>query len=93
MGRNRKTNLSVTCEDGRILMAVTVRPRGPKEISFPIRPEEEIAAARGEWEAFLALMPSESGSDPETTEFARLTWYNLWSCFVRADGCYPNDTC
>ncbi len=92
MGRNRKTNLSVTCEDGRILMAVTVRPRGPKEISLPIRPEEEIAAARGEWEAFLALMPSESGSDPETAEFARLTWYNLWSCFVRADGCYPNDT-
>ena len=35
MGRNRKTNLSVTCEDGRILMAVTVRPRGPKEISLP----------------------------------------------------------
>ncbi|MBR4744059.1 MAG: hypothetical protein IK082_07715 [Oscillospiraceae bacterium] len=92
MGRDRKTNLSVTCENGRILMAVAVLPRGPKEIPLPIRPEEEIAAVRGEWEAFLALMPTETGSDPETAEFARLTWYNLWSCFVRADGCYPNDT-
>ncbi|MBR4896288.1 MAG: hypothetical protein IKZ41_07665, partial [Clostridia bacterium] len=85
MGRDRKTNLSVTCENGRILMAVAVLPRGPKEIPLPIRPEEEIAAVRGEWEAFLALMPTETGSDPETAEFARLTWYNLWSCFVRAD--------
>ena len=92
IGRNRRTDLSVSCEDGRILMAVNVSPKEPKDIALPIQPDEDIAAVRKEWESFLTLMPPEDGHDPKTAEFAGLTWYNLWSCFVRAQGCYPNDT-
>ncbi len=90
--RNRKTCMDVTCEDGRILFAVSVNSVEPEDIVLPIRPDEEIAQARKDWEAFLSKMPSEDRSQPEVAEFARLTWYNLWSCFVRADRCYVNDT-
>ncbi|MBE6711070.1 MAG: hypothetical protein E7579_08125 [Ruminococcaceae bacterium] len=90
--RNHKTRMTVTCEDGRILMAIAVKSVEPKEIALPICPEEEIAAIRAEWEEFLAKMPAECTDDPEVEEFARVTWYNLWSCFVRAEGCYTSDT-
>lgn len=91
-GCNRQTDLSVACENGYILMALNINLKEPKEIALPILPNKEIAEIRGEWEAFLAKMPTVSTADAEAEEFARLTWYNLWSCFVRADGCYVNDT-
>lgn len=91
-GRNCKTQLTVTCEDGRILMAVAVRPVEPKEIPLPICPEKEIREIRDEWEAFLAQLPEKPSADPETEEFVRVTWYNLWSCFVRAEDVYVSDT-
>ena len=37
-------------------------------------------------------MPDNPAPDRETEDFVRVTWYNLWSCFVRAEGCYVNDT-
>ena len=92
MQRNRKTRLAVDCENGRIRMALAIKSMQPKSIALPICPEEEIPAIRGEWEAFLAEMPDNPAPDRETEDFVRVTWYNLWSCFVRAEGCYVNDT-
>ncbi len=92
MQRNRKTRLAVDCENGRIRMALAIKSIQPKSIALPICPEEEIPAIRGEWEAFLAEMPDNPAPDRETEDFVRVTWYNLWSCFVRAEGCYVNDT-
>ncbi|MGI6744015.1 MAG: amylo-alpha-1,6-glucosidase [Eubacteriales bacterium] len=91
-GSNRKTDMTVSCEDGRSLMAICIKSKEPKEIPLPITPEQDITAIRSEWEAFLSQMPDEPETDPETYEFVCTTWYNLWSCFVRAEGCYINDT-
>lgn len=90
--RSRNTSLYVSCENGYILMALNINLKEPGEISLPILPDEEIAVVKAEWEAFLAKMPKSEVGDPEADEFARITWFNLWSCFVRADGCYTNDT-
>lgn len=90
--RNRKTRMTITCEDRHIRMALSIRLQQPKEIALPICPEEEITAIRTEWEAFLAKMPYKPAADPETEKFVCVTWYNLWSCFVRAEGCYVSDT-
>ena len=86
--RDHKTNLVVRCEDGKALFALSVHSREPRPISLPILREKETEAIRREWEAFLALLP-----DGDTAgDFERVTWFNLWSCFVRAEGNYPNDT-
>lgn len=89
---NIKSHMTVTCEEGRALMAIKVRYGEPSPVTLPICPDEEIGAARAEWETFLAKMPPEPTDDPVVEEFARVTWYNLWSCFVRAEGCYEKDT-
>ncbi|MBQ3095041.1 MAG: hypothetical protein IJC53_01220 [Clostridia bacterium] len=92
IGRNRRTDLSVTCEEGHILMALRLCHAEPREIPLPLTPDADISAIRTEWESFLGLLPAAPAADAETEAFVRLTWYNLWSCFVRAGGCYPADT-
>ena len=87
--RDAGTRLRVRCEEGRALLAVTVRHAAPKEPVLPILPEEEIAAARAEWDGFLSLLPKEPA---EAGDFPVVTWYNLWSSFVRAEGIYRYDT-
>ncbi len=86
--RDHKTNLIVRCVNGKALLALSVHSQEPRPVTLPICMEKETAAVRKEWEAFLALLP-----DAETApDFVRVTWFNLWSCFVRAEGNYPNDT-
>ncbi len=89
---NQKDNLSAACENGRLLIALSLKTIEPKEIAAPICPDEEISAVRHEWEAFLRELPPETISDVETHAFTHLTWYNLWSCFVRAEDVYVHDT-
>ena len=90
--RNQRTDLTVRCEEGRALVALCISHAEPGDIPLPIRPEEEIAAVRAEWEAFLARLPESDATDEETDNFIRITWYNLWSSVARAEGVYPNDT-
>lgn len=87
-----KTNLSVTCENNRILMAVAIKPVEPKEISVPICPDADIEAIRHEWNAFLDECPGISMTNDITDEFSLISWYNLWSCFARAEDVYIHDT-
>lgn len=91
-GDRRSMELSVSCDDGRVVMAMSMRPKEPREIETPINPDKEIAGIRSEWEDFLAQMPETGNSDGESPEFRRLTWYNIWSCFVRAEDVYVHDT-
>lgn len=90
--RNHKTDLNVACENGHIVMALTVSDKEPKKIPLPIITKNEIAEIGTEWEKFLSKMPVVHTKDSKTEDFALLTWYNLWSCFVRAEGCYVEDT-
>jgi hypothetical protein len=91
--RNAKTNLSIRCENGSILMAMAIRSVEPKAIALPILPEKDIPAIHAEWESFLTQLPMDKQeTDAETQNFIGVTWYNLWSCFVRAEGNYKHDT-
>jgi hypothetical protein len=50
-----------------------------------------MAIIREEWEEFLTKMPLIKANAAEE-EFARITWYNLWSCFARTRDVYKFDT-
>ena len=92
MADSQKTNLTAACENGRLIVALAIKTVEPKEIAAPVCPDEEISAVLQEWQAFLREMPSEIVSDTQTKAFTQLTWYNLWSCFVRAEDVYAHDT-
>ena len=55
----------------------------------PVRTvEENTAIIQKDWEDFLAQMPPV----PEKHQaFAQVTWYNLWSSYVRAQDVYKTD--
>ena len=90
--RDYKTAVRVRCKDGAAQLALMIRPCEPGKITLPLCPEEEIAQIRAEWEEFLAFMPDLPAADAETENFNLVTWYNLFSSFVRAEGDYKNDT-
>ncbi len=46
-------------------------------------PEKDIEAAEKEWEEFLSKMPA---VPEERRKSAELSWYTLWSCFLKASG-------
>jgi len=57
-------------------------------VKMPICPEEDYAEIREEWGKFAEKMPKcELGG-----EFVSVTWFNLWSSFVRAYDMYKSDT-
>ena len=91
--RNHKTDVSLVCEDGRLTALLAVNYREPKEIRLPAEPDKDLAGISNEWEDFLRMMPDAALSgDGAADEYSAVTWFNLWSCFVRADGEYVSDT-
>jgi len=90
--RNHKTDLFVRCEDGSALAVLSIHSREPREIPLPVDRETEVAAVRKEWENFLALLPNREKEEEAAGDFVRVTWFNLWSSFVRAEGNYTADT-
>jgi hypothetical protein len=88
---NHKKEILLDCVEGLLLGAVRLSKMESGEITLPIEPEKEINAVRGEWEAFLAEMPPIRAGAAETN-FAQVTWYNLWSSFVRSRDIYKFDT-
>ncbi|MDD3279701.1 MAG: trehalase family glycosidase [Lachnospiraceae bacterium] len=90
--RDRKQYLWATCKDGELKMAVSLTGTEPDQIKEPLPGEEEVTAIRREWEDFLGKMPDDQIAETTTREFCQVTWYNLWSSFVRADDVYHSDT-
>jgi hypothetical protein len=88
---NHKNEIRCNCVDGFLLGAVKLSRMESGEITLPIEPEKEMAAINGEWEEFLTKMPPIRINSVEN-EFARITWYNLWSSFARARDIYKFDT-
>jgi hypothetical protein len=88
---NHKNEIRLNCTGGSLLGAVKFSKIESGEITLPIDPEKEIAAVREEWAEFSAKMPL-IRMDTVKNEFARITWYNLWSCFARAGDTYKFDT-
>ncbi|MDR0509535.1 MAG: hypothetical protein LBH06_00395 [Rikenellaceae bacterium] len=83
---DRRNILSVKQEDGKILMALTIAEKEVKGTLTPIDTKADIAAIRREWEAFYKKTPCRDGDG-----FVALSWFNLWSCYVRAEGHYGHD--
>lgn len=90
--KNKKKQLHVSCENGHILMALTLSFVEPKPVILPICPKEEMEEVKAEWNEFLGYLSENEEADEETGEFARITWYNLWSSFVHAEDVYQHDT-
>ena len=85
-------DMEVRCAGGRSLFCVTMSLKQPKDLPDPICPEKDLENIRAEWEAFAAQMENLKESDEKTNAFTLLTWYNIWSSFVRAEDVYKRDT-
>lgn len=82
-----RQNVMATPVDGVIDLEVEV---GQTEVrQDPVRSvEENTAIIEKDWMDFLAQMPPV----PEQHQhFAQVTWYNLWSSYVRAQDVYKTD--
>lgn len=86
---NRLQRLTVVCENGRCVAALKMSIVEPKSIVLPIRVDEEIKGIKSEWEEYGKKLPN-AGKEEE--EFKAVTWYNIWSSFVRAEDVYQYDT-
>ena len=80
-------NVKVTPENGESDIEVEI---GQTEVrQDPVRtPEESKALIGAEWNEFLSRMPAVPA---QYADFARVTWYNLWSSYVRAQDVYKTD--
>jgi putative isomerase len=88
--RDRCCNLSFTpVADGmQVRIEINRKEPHPDREVAPLDTDNIVAEARSEWEAFLATMPETPQAYSHT---GRGSWYNLWSCFVRAQGNYKYD--
>ncbi|MBO4392107.1 MAG: hypothetical protein J5816_02255 [Clostridia bacterium] len=87
-----KRDMDFRCVDGKMRIGITMTLKQPKELPLPISPADDIALIKKEWEEFAALMEDVESADEKTNAFTLLTWYNLWSSFVRADDIYYRDS-
>ncbi len=80
-------NVKVTPENGKSDIEVEI---GQTEVrQDPVRtPEDSKTLIKEEWNEFLSRMPA---VPDKYASFARVTWYNLWSSYVRAQDVYKTD--
>ena len=89
---DRRQNLRVECDKGKAHVAMWLSMEEVNHIAIS-EADEDIKAIKSEWQEFLAKMPDSRPDMPEAEkEFGRVTWYNLWSSFVRARDVYHYDT-
>lgn len=86
---HRNQKISFSCEDKKCTVALKASIIEPKEILLPIETEKEIHACSEEWESFCGRLPEHRQTGGRYEE---ITWYNLWSSFVRAEDVYRYDT-
>jgi len=85
---DRRQELRVKCENEKALVYFEISPIESKRPPLPINVEDEIMEIKKEWESFLAKMPP---VPDHRKNYAEVTWYNLWSSFVRAEDVYKSD--
>ena len=80
-------NVKLIPENGILDLEVEV---GQTEVrQDPVRTvEENTAIVQKDWDDFLAQMPP---VPEEHRAFAQVTWFNLWSSYVRAQDVYKSD--
>jgi len=85
---DRRQELKVRCENGKATLCLEISPVESKSIPLPIDVKSEITEIKKEWESFLAKMPP---VPDHRKKYAEITWYNIWSSFVRSEDVYKND--
>ena len=85
---DRRQELKVRCEGGKATLCLEISQVESKSIPLPIDVKKEITEIKKEWESFLAKMPP---VPDHRRKYAEITWYNIWSSFVRAEDVYKND--
>ena len=80
-------NVKLIPENGILDLEVEV---GQTEVrQDPVRTvEENTAIVQKDWDDFLAMMPP---VPEDHRAFAQVTWFNLWSSYVRAQDVYKTD--
>ena len=89
---NHKNMVHITREKDKLLAAMSISMEEKKDITESIDPDMDIDAIKNEWKNFLAKAPGSTFENKERGSFTRITWYNLWSSFVRARDVYHHDT-
>lgn len=84
---DRRQELAVSCEEGGVTLCLEMSIV-ERSIDLPISVDNDLQSIEREWEMFQQAMP-EVPADRE--DFCRVTWYNLWSSFVRAEDTYKYD--
>lgn len=83
---NRNQKLTITCREKRIIVALRMSIWEPVSMELPIKPDQEIEKIKKEWSDFSKVI-----SETDENSFEKMTWYNLWSSFVRAEDVYHYD--
>lgn len=86
--RNHREILKVFCEMGQVLLRLEISQVETKLFPSFVDVDTDITTIKREWESFLAYMPP---VPEERKEYAQVTWYNLWSSFVRAEDVHKYD--
>jgi len=80
-------NVKVKPENGVIELEIEISQTEIRQ--DPVRTvKEHQAIIQKEWDHFLSLMPQVPAAHKD---FAEITWYNLWSSYVRAQDVYKTD--
>lgn len=83
---HRKQKLTVFNHAGKCTLALKMSIVEPMGIELPISVEDNIASIYQEWKDYRNQL-----CNLEKHSFEELTWYNLWSSFVRAEDVYRYD--
>ena len=86
--RDCRTCLQVSPENDKALVNIEISQLETKPHPIKLDVEKDIAMVKQDWDKFLAKMPPVPA---DRKDVAEMTWYNLWSSFVRADDCYAYD--
>lgn len=76
---DRRQKLVLRCEDGKVCLCLEISILETNGSHLPIDVAGDLSAISQEWDAFRNSVPDFERND----EFGKITWYNLWSCFVR----------
>lgn len=87
-----KRDMDFRCVNGKSCIGITMTLKQPKDLPTPVIPSKDIADIKNEWCRFANQMEDLKSIDEKTDAFTLLTWYNLWSSFVRADDIYYRDS-
>lgn len=86
--RDHRQNLMVTSNTGKSLLYFEmsiVEQKPSQKLSYNI---EGLEIVKKEWEEFYSKMPA---VPDEWRDISSITWFNLWSCYVKADDVYKYD--